>query len=161
MRRFLFQIIFILSPTKLETIQFRKNHFHLKFSYFSRQWWVNCQAVFLINSWSFWLSSVFFVRVKFSIPLWKSIWWTDFLYYISNPTLPPTLPAELWITLLVQTFAGRNFRDFANIFGVRESLYPRNRIVSATRESLYPRNLTFEVTREILIKNIEKLSKFA
>ena len=57
-------------------------------------------------------------------------------------------------------FAAINFRDFAIFFGVRESLYPRNRLFSATRESLYPRNLTFEVTLEILIKKYKKWSKF-
>ena len=53
-------------------------------------------------------------------------------------------------------FKDINFRDFANFFGVRESLNPRNRLFSATRESLYPRNLTFEVTRQILIENTKK-----
>ena len=55
------------------------------------------------------------------------------------------------VTLLVYKLS--RFRDF---FGVRESLYSRNRLLSATRESLYPQNLTFEVTREILIKKYKK-----
>ena len=32
-------------------------------------------------------------------------------------------------TLLVESFAGTNFRDFANFLVVRESLYPHNRSV--------------------------------
>ena len=43
-------------------------------------------------------------------------------------------------TLKVESFAGRNFRDFANFSVVRESLYPRNRNFQVVRESLYPRN---------------------
>ena len=42
----------------------------------------------------------------------------------------------------LETCAGRNFRDFTNLFG------------------LYPQNRTFEVTHEILIKK-EKCPKFA
>ena len=56
-------------------------------------------------------------------------------------------------------FIGINFHNFAIFFGVRESLYPRNRIFSATRESLYPRNRTVEVTRAILNKNSQKMVK--
>ena len=37
-------------------------------------------------------------------------------------------------TLKVETFAGRNFRDFANFLVVRESLYPRNRTFEFIRE---------------------------
>ena len=33
---------------------------------------------------------------------------------------------EITTTLKVESFAGRNFRDFANFSFVRESLYPRN-----------------------------------
>ena len=43
-------------------------------------------------------------------------------------------------TLKVESFAGRNFRDFANFSIFRESLYPRNRSFQVVRESLYPRN---------------------
>ena len=43
-------------------------------------------------------------------------------------------------TLKVESFAGRNFRDFANFSVVRESLYPRNRSFQVVRESLSPRN---------------------
>ena len=53
-------------------------------------------------------------------------------------------------------FIGINFRDFANFFGVRESLYPRNRVFSGTRESLYPRYITFLGVIEISIKNHQK-----
>ena len=37
-------------------------------------------------------------------------------------------------TLKVESFAGRNFRDFVNFLVVRESLYPRNRTLGAIRE---------------------------
>ena len=43
-------------------------------------------------------------------------------------------------TLKVESFAGKNFRDFANFSVVRESLYPRNHNFQVVRESLYPRN---------------------
>ena len=43
-------------------------------------------------------------------------------------------------TLLVESFAGTNFRDFANCLVVRESLYPQDRSVHVICESLYPRN---------------------
>jgi hypothetical protein len=39
-------------------------------------------------------------------------------------------------------FCRYNFRHFANFIGVHESLYPQNRIFSATRKSLYPQNCT-------------------
>ena len=48
-------------------------------------------------------------------------------------------------TLLVETFAGRNFRDFANFLGVRESLYPRNR--------------TFEFIRQKSIKKEQNMAR--
>ena len=44
------------------------------------------------------------------------------------------------ITLKVESFAGRNFRDFASFSVVRESLYPQNRSFQVFCESLYPRN---------------------
>ena len=42
-----------------------------------------------------------------------------------------------FITLKVESFAGRNFRDFASFSVVRESLYTRNRSFQVVRESLY------------------------
>ena len=43
------------------------------------------------------------------------------------------------ITLKVESFAGRKFRDFANFFVDRESLYPRNLILALdVRKSLSP-----------------------
>ena len=44
-----------------------------------------------------------------------------------------------------------------DFFGVRESLYLRYRLISATRESLYLRNRTFEVTRKISITEYGKM----
>ena len=44
-------------------------------------------------------------------------------------------------TLKVESFAGRNFRDFANFYGVRESLYPRNRTFIGLREILHEKSL--------------------
>ena len=35
--------------------------------------------------------------------------------------------SEICTTLKVETFAGRNFRDFGSSSVVRESLYPQNR----------------------------------
>ena len=49
-----------------------------------------------------------------------------------------TLP--VYTTLKVETFAGRNFRDFTNFSVVCESLYPRNRSFHVVCVSLYPRN---------------------
>ena len=43
-------------------------------------------------------------------------------------------------TLKVESFTGRNFRDFANFLVVRENLYPRNSSFQVVRESLYPQN---------------------
>ena len=61
----------------------------------------------------------------------------------------------------VNYFKGINFRRYKRsrireFFGVRESLYPRNRLFSGTRESLYPRNITFVGAIEISIKNHQK-----
>ena len=44
-------------------------------------------------------------------------------------------------TLKVESFAGRNFRDFANFCGVRESLYPQNRTFIGVREMLHEKSL--------------------
>ena len=44
-------------------------------------------------------------------------------------------------TLKVESFAGRNFRDFASFLGVRESLYPRNRTFIGVREILHEKSL--------------------
>ena len=41
-------------------------------------------------------------------------------------------------TLKVESFASRNFRDFANFSVVRESLYPQNRSFKAIHESSCP-----------------------
>ena len=60
------------------------------------------------------------------------------------------------ITLKVETFAGRNFRDFANFFVDRESLYPRNRGYEAIRESLYPRNHTSALNSRNVVRNMRK-----
>ena len=45
------------------------------------------------------------------------------------------------ITLKVESFAGRNFRDFASFLGVRESLYPRDRTFIGVREILHEKSL--------------------
>ena len=47
---------------------------------------------------------------------------------------------SLATTLKVESFAGRNFRDFANFSVVHESLYPRNCSFQVVRECLYPGN---------------------
>ena len=47
---------------------------------------------------------------------------------------------KIYTTLKVESFAGRNFSDFANFLVVCESLYPRNLNFQVVRESLYPRN---------------------
>ena len=57
--------------------------------------------------------------------------------------------SSLGSTLLVKSFAGINFRDFANSLVVRESLYPRNRSVYIIRESLYLWNFSNFWAREI------------
>ena len=46
-----------------------------------------------------------------------------------------------FITLKVETFAGRNFCDFANFQGARESLYLRNRTFVGVREILHEKSL--------------------
>ena len=53
-------------------------------------------------------------------------------------------------------FRGYKFSRLRDFFGVRESLYPRNRLLSGTRESLYPWNITFMGVIEISIKNHQK-----
>ena len=55
-------------------------------------------------------------------------------------------------TLLVESFAGTNFRDFANPLVVRESLYQRNRSFQFVRESLYPQN--FQIFKLLNIREI-------
>ena len=47
----------------------------------------------------------------------------------------------LFTTLKVESFVGRNFRDFANFQGVRESLYPRNRTFIGVREIFHEKSL--------------------
>ena len=42
-----------------------------------------------------------------------------------------------------------SFKNFIGNFAINESLYPQNRIFSATREILYPRNWTFMKLIEI------------
>ena len=67
---------------------------------------------------------------------------------ISNRPGTCTWNSHECITLKVESFAGRNFRNFANFSVVRESLYPRNRSFQIIRESLYPQNfLKFEDSR--------------
>ena len=54
------------------------------------------------------------------------------------------------ITLLVETFTGRNFRDFANFLVVRKSLYLRNRTFEFIREkSMKRKNKIWEKWHEI------------
>ena len=60
-----------------------------------------------------------------------------------------SLKIQILTTLKVEIFAGTNFRDFSTFSVVRESLYPRNRIVQVIRENLYPRNFSHFLTREI------------
>ena len=55
-------------------------------------------------------------------------------------------------TLKVESFAGRNFRDFASFLGVRESLYPRNRTFTGVRERLLEKSLQMASKKENLTK---------
>ena len=59
----------------------------------------------------------------------------DSLFVKSTSIIP------ILVTLKVESFAGRNFRDFANFYGVRESVYPRNRTFIGVREILHEKSL--------------------
>ena len=69
------------------------------------------------------------------------------IQFLKNPIFDRTTPLN---------FCGYKLLRFRDFFGVRESLYPRNRLFSGTRESLYPRNITFMGVIEISIKNHQK-----
>ena len=57
-------------------------------------------------------------------------------------------------TLKEETFAGRNFRDFAVFSQIRESLFPRNFSKDVIRESFFPRNfLKKSSSANVLKKN--------
>ena len=55
-------------------------------------------------------------------------------------------------TLKVESFAGRNIRDFASFLGVPESLYPRNRPFIGVRETLHEKSLKMASKKENLTK---------
>ena len=57
-------------------------------------------------------------------------------------------------TLKVESFEGRNFRDFANFSVVRESLYPRNRSVQVIRDS---KNRTVSILTNRLFFSLVKV----
>ena len=60
---------------------------------------------------------------------------------------------KITVTLRVESFAGRKFRDFASFLVARESLYSWNRSEKGIRESLSPRNHTFKGLHEISPEN--------
>ena len=82
---------------------------------------------------------------KFSCRTLNNIFWRFFKLHCQVPVFrnstlfkcPISINHRQWLYFNVtnQYFIGINFRDFANFFGIRESLYPRNRFFSATRES--------------------------
>ena len=58
-------------------------------------------------------------------------------------------------TLRTQTFAGTNFRGFADFGQNRESLCREKILIRLIRESLFPRNSIFFQIRQNLHKNKE------
>ena len=56
--------------------------------------------------------------------------------------------SSCFITLRSETFAGRNFRGFADFWPFRESSFPRNFSKCLNRESFFPRNFSKCLNRE-------------